>query len=132
MGGKHVATKWRQGVRGAKTEGETPPGSVSGNLILETYPKLLAEEQGEYMRLARALAIAVGLVLVWSVVAQAQAQNKPAQFVQLTITTVRPSVINDYEDFVKKLNAARDKTSGSPRVLVYAVNLRGPAFTFYT
>src|SRR5260370_7521557 len=84
------------------------------------------------MRLARALTIAVVLVLVWSVVAQAQAQNKPAQFVQLTITTVRPSAINDYEDFVKKLNAARDKTPGSPRVLVYAVNLGGPAFPFYT
>ncbi len=84
------------------------------------------------MRLARALAIAVVLVLVWSVVTQAQAQNKPAQFLQLTITTVRPSASNDYEDFVKKLNAARDKTSGSPRVLVYAVNLGGPAFTFYT
>jgi hypothetical protein len=84
------------------------------------------------MRLARTLTIAVVLALVWSVEAQAQAQNKPAQFVQWTITTVRPSAINDYEDFVKKLNAARDKTPGSPRVLVYAVNLGGPAFTFYT
>jgi len=84
------------------------------------------------MRLARALAIAVVLVLVWSVAAQAQAQNKPAQFLQLTITTVRPSAINDYEEFVKKVNAARDKTAGSPAQLVYAVNLGGPAFTFYT
>jgi len=41
------------------------------------------------MRLARALAIAVVLTLVWGVVAQAQQQNKPAQFLQLTITTVR-------------------------------------------
>jgi hypothetical protein len=88
------------------------------------------------MRFARKLAIAIVLALVVGVVAllvvQAQAPNKPAQFLQLTITTVRPSAINDYEEFVKKLNAARDKTAGSPRVLVYAVNLGGPAFTFYT
>ena len=84
------------------------------------------------MRLVRALAIAVILVLVLSVVAQAQAQNKPAQFLQLTVTTVRASAINDYEEFVKKANAARDKTPGSPAQLVYAVNLGGPAFTFYT
>src|SRR5438067_7522191 len=78
------------------------------------------------------IAAVVLVVLAWSLVAQTQAQNKPSQFLQLTITTVRPSGINDYEEFVKKLNAARDKTPGSPRVLVYAVNLGGPAFTFYT
>ena len=71
------------------------------------------------------------VVLAWSLVAQTQAQNKPAQFLQLTITTVKPSGINDYEEFVKKLNAARDKTGGSPAQLVYAVNLGGPGFTFY-
>src|SRR5262245_9048013 len=91
--------------------------------------------KGESMRL-RTLAIAVVavvvVVLAWSLVAQTQSQNKPPQFVQLTITTVKPSAINDYEEFVKKLNAARDKTPGSPSVSVYAVNLGGPAFTFYT
>ena len=84
------------------------------------------------MRFARTLTIAVVFVLLWSMVAQAQAQNKPAQFLQMTITTVRPSAINDYEEFVKKVNAARDKTPGSPAQIVYAVNLGGPAFTFYT
>ena len=84
------------------------------------------------MRLARALAIAVVLVLVWGVVAQAQQQNKPAQFLQLTITTVRGLAVNDYEEFVKKVNAARDKTPGSPAQIIYAVNLGGPAFTYYT
>jgi len=78
------------------------------------------------------IAAVVLVVLAWSLVAQTQAQNKPPQFVQLTITTVKPSAINDYEEFVKKLNAARDKTAGSPAVAVYAVNLGGPAFTFYT
>ena len=84
------------------------------------------------MRLTRALAIAVVLMLVWGVVAQAQQQNKPAQFLQLTITTVRGSAVNDYEEFVKKVNAARDKTPGSPAQVIYAVNLGGPAFTYYT
>jgi len=84
------------------------------------------------MRFARILAIAVLCLLAFSVVAQAQAGNKPSQFVQLTITTIKPSAINDYEEFTKKVNAARDKTAGSPAQLVYAVNLGGPAFTFYT
>src|SRR5438128_3377116 len=78
------------------------------------------------------IAAVVLVVLAWSLVAQTQAQNKPSQFLQLTITTVKPSAINDYEEFVKKLNAARDKTPGSPAVSVYAVNLGGPAFQFYT
>jgi len=84
------------------------------------------------MRLARALAIAVVLMLVWGVVAQAQQQNRPAQLLQLTITTVRGSAVNDYEEFVKKVNAARDKTPGSPAQVIYGVNLGGPAFTYYT
>src|SRR5438094_8018689 len=78
------------------------------------------------------IAAVVLVVLAWSLVAQTQAQNKPSQFLQLTITTVKPSAINDYEEFVKKLNGARDKTPGSPAVSVYAVNLGGPAFQFYT
>src|SRR5206468_12434659 len=79
-----------------------------------------------------AVVAVVLVVLVWSLVAQTQAQNKPTQFLQLTITTVKPSAINDYEEFVKKLNAARDKTPGSPAVAGYAVNTGGPGFTFYT
>ena len=64
------------------------------------------------MRFARIMAIAVLCLLAFSVVAQAQAGNKPSQFVQLTITTIKPSAINDYEEFTKKVNAARDKTAG--------------------
>jgi len=82
--------------------------------------------------LVRSLAVAVCLTLVWSVVAQAQQQHKPAQFLQLTITTVRPSGVNDYEEFVKKANAARDKTPGSPTQIVYGINLGGSPFTYYT
>src|SRR6201998_917496 len=84
------------------------------------------------LRIPTIVFVAVPLVfLAWSLVAQTQAQNKPSQFLQLTITTVKPTAINDYEEFVKKLNAARDKTAGSPAVAVDAVNLGGPAFTFY-
>ena len=77
------------------------------------------------------LVAVVLVVLAWNLVGQSQAQNKPLQFMQVTVTTVRPSAINDYEEFIKKLNAARDKTPGSPVVAIYAVNLGGPAFTFY-
>ena len=83
------------------------------------------------MCFARTLAVAVLSLLVFSVLAQAQAQNKPAQFLQIQITTVKPTAATDYEDFVKKLNAARDKTPGAPVVVTYAVNLGGPAFTYY-
>jgi len=99
---------------------------------LRASPKPWSKEEGDSMRFARILAIAVLCLLAFSVVAQAQAGNKPSQFVQLTITTIKPSAINDYEEFTKKVNAARDKTAGSPAQLVYAVNLGGPAFTFYT
>ena len=83
------------------------------------------------MRFLRALTIAVVLVLVCSVVAQAQGQNKPAQFLQIQVTTVKATAVTDYEDFLKKLNAARDKTPGAPAALTYGVNLGGPAFTYY-
>jgi hypothetical protein len=85
------------------------------------------------MRFAQTLALAVVLVLVCSACggAQAQAQNKPAQYLQIQVTTVKATAQTDYEDFLKKLNAARDKTPGAPRVLLYAVNLGGPAFTYY-
>ncbi len=63
--------------------------------------------------LTLALVAVVLVVLAWSLVGQGQAQNKPLQFMQVTVTTVRPSAINDYEEFMKKLNAARDKTPGS-------------------
>ena len=89
------------------------------------------------MRLGRALGIAVAVVAVlillgWTLMSHAQAQSKPAQFLQLTITTVKPSAITDYEDTLKKVNAARDKMPGSPAQLVYAVNMGGAGFTFYT
>jgi len=87
------------------------------------------------MRFPGKLAIAVVLVLVFSVVAllvvQAQTPNKPAQFLQIQVTTVKATAVNDYEDFLKKLNAARDKTAGAPAALMYGVNLGGPAFTYY-
>src|SRR5436309_12514290 len=73
--------------------------------------------------LTLAVVAVVLVVLAWNLVGQGQAQNKPLQFMQVTVTTVKPSAINDYEEFVKKLNAARDKTPGSPAVSVYAVNL---------
>ena len=83
------------------------------------------------MRIARTLAISVVLVLACSLMAQGQAQNKPPQFLQIQVTTIKATAQTDYEDFLKKLNAARDKTPGAPAVLMYGVNLGGPAFTYY-
>src|SRR5467141_594248 len=98
-------------------------------------PRPLLHRKGESMRFPGKLAIAVVLVLVFSVVAllvvQAQTPNKPAQFLQIQVTTVKATAVNDYEDFLKKLNAARDKTAGAPAALMYGVNLGGPAFTYY-
>ena len=83
------------------------------------------------MRLARTLAVGMLCLFAFSVLVQAQTPSKPVELVQLTVTTVRPSAVTDYEDFLKKLNASRDKTPGAPAVLTYAVNLGGPGFTFY-
>src|SRR5262249_2811401 len=40
-------------------------------------------------------------------------------FVQTTTTVVRPSMVADYEDYVKKIGAAAAKVGGQPRVSVY-------------
>ena len=60
------------------------------------------------MRILRTFAAGILCVLAFSLFAQAQTQTKPVQFVQLTVTTIRPAAVTDYEDFLKKLNAARD------------------------
>ena len=61
--------------------------------------------------------------------AQAQTPPKPAQFLQVATVTLRPAGVTDYEDAMKKINAARDKTPGAQRVLTYAVTLGGPRLT---
>ena len=82
------------------------------------------------MRFTRTLVPIVLCLLVFTVLAQAQAPSKPPQFLQITTVTVRPAAVPDYEDFLKKLNAARDKTPGAQRVMTYAVNLGGPGFRY--
>lgn len=72
--------------------------------------------------------VALGLLGVSGLV-RAQAPAKPDQFQQVTTITLRGAAVTDFEDFTKKLNAARDKTPGAQRVLTYAVNLGGPAFS---
>ena len=63
-------------------------------------------------------------------VARAQPPPQPAQFQQVTTITVRPGSVTDFEDVTKKINVARDKTSGAQRVLTYAVTLGGARLTF--
>jgi hypothetical protein len=80
------------------------------------------------MRTARAVAAGVALVLALGLMAQAQ--NQPPQFIQGTTVTIKPGAVAEYEDYLKKVNAARAKTPGSPLVNVYSVTLGGPGFTY--
>lgn len=80
----------------------------------------------------RRLIIVVGVVLVsLSAILGAQTQQPPT-FVQVTTTTVKGSAVSDYEDYIKKLVAARDKVGlqAPARVTVYSVGMGGPSFTY--
>lgn len=81
------------------------------------------------MRTRCAVVAAIG-ILGFTGLARAQAPAKPDQFQQVTTITLRGAAVTEFEDATKKINAARDKTPGAQRVLTYAVNLGGPAFTF--
>lgn len=80
------------------------------------------------MRRRYVIVAALG-VLAFTGLARAQAPAKPAQFLQVTTLTLRPAAVTDYEDTIKKINAARDKTPGAQRVLTYAVTLGGARLT---
>ena len=82
------------------------------------------------MSFARSVAVSVLLLLCFTVLAQAQTQSKPPQFIQVTTVTVEPSGVNDYEDYLKKQIAAREKTPGAQATTVYGVTLGGPGFTY--
>jgi hypothetical protein len=58
------------------------------------------------------------------------AQNPPTEFIQIITTTVRPSAVTEYEDYVKQIIAGANKIGAPQRVLVYQVGLGGPSFTY--
>jgi hypothetical protein len=82
------------------------------------------------MSVIRGLAVGIVLMASSSAVAQAQGQTKPEALIQVTTVNVKPAMIPEWEDFQKKLNAARNKTPGSPLVSTYALTVGGPAATY--
>jgi antibiotic biosynthesis monooxygenase (ABM) superfamily enzyme len=82
------------------------------------------------MSIVHRLTIGLVLVLCFAAVVQAQGQTKPEAFIQVTTVNVKPAMIPDWEDFQKKLNAARNKIPGAPLVSTYVLTLGGPAATY--
>jgi hypothetical protein len=80
-----------------------------------------------------AIALGVLLSLVVGTAAQTQTPTQPsAGFTQIVTTTVKGSAVADYEDYLKKLAAARDKIGlrAPARSTVYTYRMGGPAFTY--
>lgn len=75
--------------------------------------------------------IPVGVVLSFAIASAAWSQTVPG-FTQFVTTTVRASGASDYEDYLKKLAAARDKLglAAPSRVTVYTYRMGGPLFTY--
>jgi hypothetical protein len=108
-------------------------GTIAAPLTKPTQVRqTLFQEGGRTVKFARSLAIGVLFLLCFSVLAQAQApaQGKPPQFIQVTTTNVKPAAVPDYEDYLKKQLAARSKTPGAQMTTVYALTLGGPGNTY--
>lgn len=80
------------------------------------------------MRVLRSCAVALALVLV--VVGALHSQSGAPTFVQVTTTVVRPSMVAEYEEYVKKIGAAAAKIGQTQRVSVYQVTLGTRNFTY--
>jgi hypothetical protein len=77
-----------------------------------------------------ALGVTLSIVLgtgVWS-----QTSSSSPGFTQMVTTTVKASAVGDYEDYLKKLAAARDKIGlrAPARTTVYTYRMGGPLFTY--
>jgi hypothetical protein len=75
--------------------------------------------------------IAIGVVLSLVVATAARSQTAPA-FTQIVTTTVKASAVSDYEEYLKKVAAARDKIAlrAPARSTVYTYRMGGPSFTY--
>jgi hypothetical protein len=71
------------------------------------------------MRVVRSGAAALTLVLI--LVGVVHSQSGAPTFVQVTTTIVKPSMVAEYEDYVKKVAAAAAKVGQTQRVSVYQV-----------
>jgi hypothetical protein len=75
--------------------------------------------------------IAIGVVLSLVVATAAWSQTPPG-LTQIVTTTVKASAVGDYEDYLKKVAAARDKIGlrAPARSTVYTYRMGGPSFTY--
>lgn len=80
------------------------------------------------MRIATSCALALGVALV--VVAVAFPQTGAPSFVQVTTTVVKPSMVAEYEDYVKKIGAGATKIALTQRVSAYQVTQGTSPYTY--
>lgn len=80
------------------------------------------------MKPGRTAVLSLAFALVVAAVAAAE---QAARYVQVITTTVRPSAVPDYEDYVKKIQAGAAKIKASPgQVFVHQVIMGGPGATY--
>lgn len=80
------------------------------------------------MRSPKPLALALPSLLVLPSVAVPQ--QKPARFIQVITTTVKPSAVTEYEDYVKKFIAGGNKVGAAQYVYGHQVMMGGPGYTY--
>jgi hypothetical protein len=80
------------------------------------------------MRVVRSCAAASVFVLI--AVGTVQPQSGAPSLVQVTTTIVKPSMVAEYEDYVKKIGAAGAKVGQTQRVSVYQVTHGTRNFTY--
>lgn len=80
----------------------------------------------------RSRVAAAGALLSLALVATVHAQAPAGSFIQVTTVTVKASGALDYEEYLKKVAAAREKlgTQTPSRVSVYSVRMGGTGFTY--
>lgn len=78
----------------------------------------------------RLMCLCVAVSLLFGFASLAAAQGQPAQFIQVVTVTVKSESVADYEDYVKKIQAAANKIGAPQRVFASQVILGGPGFTY--
>jgi hypothetical protein len=73
--------------------------------------------------------IALGLAGVFFVAALAQAQTQPS-YTHTILVTVKPSAVQDFEDYAKKVMAAAAKVGSTQIVLAAQLQVGGPNYTY--
>lgn len=82
------------------------------------------------MRVIRCSAITLALVV--GAVGVGQSQSGAPTLVQVTTSVIKPALVADYEEYVKKIGAAAAKVGQPQRASVYQVTLGTRNFTYIT